>query len=52
MASVLCFGQDGAWPERLLAAAADVIARVPFYNLHFRRDPSFWACLDALEKES
>jgi hypothetical protein len=45
------WGPEPPWRERLLTIAADVTACIPFFELHFRRDPSFWVCLDALPKE-
>ena len=50
LAGVLFFGQEPALNRRLVDIGADVVARVPFYELHFRRDGSFWECIGALEK--
>ena len=50
LASVLFFGQEPALSRRLMDIGADVVARVPFYEMHFRRDGSFWECIAELEK--
>ena len=50
LASVLFFGQEPALSRRLMDIGADVAARVPFYEMHFRRDGSFWECIAELEK--
>ena len=50
LASVLFFGQEPALNRRLMDIGADIVALVPFYELHFRRDGSFWECIAELEK--
>lgn len=48
LASVLFFSQEPSLNERLMGIATDVVARVPFYEMHFRRDASFWGCIDEM----
>ncbi len=50
LAGVLFFSRDPALSRRLMDIGADLVARVPFYELHFRRDGSFWECIVELEK--
>jgi hypothetical protein len=49
LASVLFFGQEPSSNQRLMDISADIVARVPFYEMHFRRDASFWECIGELE---
>jgi hypothetical protein len=50
LAGVLFFSQEPALARRLMDIGADIVTHVPFYELHFRRDGSFWACIAELEK--
>jgi hypothetical protein len=50
LVSVLFFGQEAALNRRLMDISAGVVAQVPFYEMHFRRDDAFWACIAELEK--
>ena len=50
LTSVLFFGQEPALSRRLMEAGADVVAGIPFYEMHFRRDGSFWERIAELEK--
>ena len=34
------------WHEKLLANFSQLVAKVPCFNLHFKRDSSFWRCID------
>jgi len=49
LASVLFFGQEPTLNQRLMDIGADVIAQIPFYEMHFRRDTSFWEHIDELD---
>jgi hypothetical protein len=49
LASVLFFSQEPSLNQRLMDIGTDVVARVPFYEMHFRRDASFWGCIDEIE---
>jgi hypothetical protein len=49
LASVLFFGQEPRSNQRLMDISADVIAQIPFYEMHFQRDTSFWECIDELD---
>ena len=51
MAGVLFFGQDPALNRRLMDICNGVVERIPFYDLHFRRDATFWQCIDELENK-
>ena len=51
LASVLFFDQDPAANERLMSVATDILVAVPFFNLHFRRDGTFWSCIEELEQK-
>jgi hypothetical protein len=50
LAGVLFFSQEPALNRRLMDIGANIVAHVPFYELHFRRDGSFWECIAELEK--
>ncbi|UCC88245.1 MAG: hypothetical protein JSV81_02775 [Anaerolineales bacterium] len=50
LASVLFFGQEVALNQHLMDISAGVVAQVPFYEIHFRRDDSFWACIAERER--
>jgi hypothetical protein len=50
LAGVLFFSQEPALNRRLMNIGADIVAHVPFNELHFRRDGSFWECIAELEK--
>ena len=50
LASALFFSEEPALNRRLMDIGADIVARVPFYEMHFRRDGSFWKCIAKLEK--
>lgn len=50
LSSVLFFGQDPALTRQLMDISADLVACIPFYLMHFRRDDSFWGCIDELER--
>jgi hypothetical protein len=50
LAGVLFFSQEPALNRRLMDIGADVVAHVPFYEMHFRRDGSFWECIAKLEE--
>ncbi len=45
--NVLFFGSEKGPAEDLLRVLADFLDRVPFYRLHFHRDPSFWEAVAA-----
>jgi hypothetical protein len=49
LSSVLFFGQEAGSNQRLMDISADIVAQIPFYDLHFRRDASFWECIGELE---
>ncbi len=49
LASVLFFGREPSLSQRLVDIATDLVAHVPFYEMHFRRDSSFWECIGELE---
>ena len=51
MAGILFFGQDTQMHQRLLDTSLRVVERVPFYDMHFRRDGAFWDCIAALEQQ-
>jgi hypothetical protein len=51
LTSVLFFGQEPSFNQRLMDTSADIIAQIPFYELHFQRDTSFWECVSELETE-
>ena len=51
LASVLFFAQEPATAHRLMDICSDVVARVPTYEMHFRRDNSLWKCIDEIEKD-
>jgi hypothetical protein len=38
--------RDLIGPDRLLERFTQLVKRVPFYELHFTRDRSFWPCID------
>lgn len=38
---------DGGWLPALMARWEAVVAAVPVYGLHFRKDPTFWEVIDA-----
>jgi hypothetical protein len=42
LASVLFFGQEPVSTQRVMDIGADLVAQVPFFEMHFRRDNSFW----------
>jgi hypothetical protein len=48
LGSILFFGQESASTQRLMDIGADLVAQVPFYEMHFRRDNSFWDCIGEL----
>ena len=50
LSSVLFFGQEPALNRRLMDISADLVACIPFYLMRFRRDDSFWGCIDELER--
>jgi hypothetical protein len=50
LAGVLFFSQEPAMTRRLMDIGADIVAHVPFYEMHFRRDGSFWERIAKLEK--
>ena len=49
LASVLFFSQEPSLNRRLMDIGTDVVAQIPFYEMHFRRDDSFWGCIDEME---
>ena len=49
LASVLFFGQEPGINQRLMDVSSDIVAQVPFYEMHFQRDTSFWECIGELE---
>jgi hypothetical protein len=49
LSSVLFFGQEPSLTQHLMDTSADIIAQIPFYEMHFQRDTSFWKCIDELE---
>ena len=52
LASVLFFSQEPSLNRRLMGIATDVVAQVPFYEMHFRRDNSFWECIGEVERNA
>jgi hypothetical protein len=48
LASVIFFRRDADSNERLLGAGEDIVRRVPFYTLHFRKDDEFWRRIRSL----
>ena len=44
--NVMWFSRDADAVARVVALAADVVERVPCYELHFRRDDGFWTVVD------
>jgi hypothetical protein len=50
LAGVLFFSEEPALNRRLMDIGAAIVAHVPFYEMHFRRDGSFWECIAKLEK--
>ena len=44
--NVTWFSRDADAVARVVALAAEVVERVPCYELHFRRDDGFWAVVD------
>jgi hypothetical protein len=52
LASVLFFGQEPGVNQRLMDISADVVTQIPFYELHFQRDTSFWECIDELTEDN
>ncbi|MFB0533516.1 MAG: hypothetical protein ACETWR_00890 [Anaerolineae bacterium] len=51
LASVLFFSQEPSLNRRLMDIANDVVAQVPFYEMHFRRDTSFWGYIEEIEEK-
>jgi hypothetical protein len=49
LASVLFFGQGPSLNQRLIDTSADIIAQIPFYEMHFQRDTSFWERIGELD---
>jgi hypothetical protein len=49
LASVLFFGQKPSLNQCLMDISADIIAQIPFYEMHFQRDTSFWKRIDELD---
>jgi hypothetical protein len=52
LASVLFFGQKPSLNQRLMDISAEIVAQIPFYELHFQRDTSFWECIDERVEDS
>ena len=50
LSSVLFFGQEPSFNQRLMDISADIITEIPFYEMHFQRDTSFWECIGELER--
>ncbi|MBN1976804.1 MAG: hypothetical protein JW918_05335 [Anaerolineae bacterium] len=48
LAGALFFGQEPSFNQRLMDISADIVARIPFYEMHFQRDTSFWKCIGEL----
>ncbi|MCM8796381.1 MAG: hypothetical protein NC923_00635 [Candidatus Omnitrophica bacterium] len=36
--------------ERIMDNYHDLLEKIPFYELHFTKDDSFWRCIDAVER--
>jgi len=49
LASVLFFGQEPRFNQRLMDISADMIAQIPFYEMHFQRNTSFWERIGELD---
>jgi len=50
MSSVLFFSRQDELNYRLMDISAGLVDRIPFYEMYFRRDNSFWECINELEK--
>ena len=50
MSSVLFFSREDELNRRLMDISAGLVAQVPFYDMYFRRDNSFWECIGELEQ--
>jgi hypothetical protein len=50
MSSVLFFSQEDGLNRRLMDISAGLVAQVPFYEMHFRRDSTFWERIGELER--
>ena len=50
LSSVLFFSREDELNERLMDISAGLVARIPFYEMYFRRDASFWECIGTLEQ--
>lgn len=48
LASVLFFGKESSLNKRMFDTCADLVTKIPFYEMHFRLDDSFWQCIDEL----
>lgn len=48
---VLFFGSETALLGRVLETCCGLVDSVPVYELHFRRDPSFWQAVDGRDTE-
>lgn len=46
LSSVLYFGKEKQMLEKILNISEDIIYNVPYYKMHFRKDTSFWECIE------
>jgi hypothetical protein len=49
LVTVVSPGGDASMNQGILDACADIVDRVPFFALHFRKDNSFWKALDTIQ---
>lgn len=50
MSCTLFFSREDGMNRRLMDISAEMVDTVPFYDMHFRRDRSFWECISAIER--
>ena len=51
LAAVLFFGKEPELINRVLDIAHDFLDSVPFYEMHFKKDSTFWKHIDELEND-
>jgi hypothetical protein len=50
LSSALFFSREDELNRRLMDISAELVGQVPFYEMYFRRDASFWECIGELEQ--
>ncbi len=50
MSSILFFSREDGLNRRLMDISAELVTKIPFYEMYFRRDNSFWERIGDLEE--